>query len=119
MVVLGCSDTKVLVCCVMRLLFLFGGFNWVTVRGKQASSKDAPVLVVAPHSTYFDALPVVLMGGPSVVAKGETGHLPFFGSRISLCHFRLCELNVQHLSEFWALVVQRLILKISDTYSVR
>jgi len=105
--VLGCRDAKVLVCWVMRLLFLFGGFNWVTVRGKQASAKDAPVLVVAPHSTYFDALPVVLMGGPSVVAKGETGHLPFFGSRIFLCHFRLCELNVQNLSEYWALVVQR------------
>lgn len=100
MVVLGCRDTKLLVCWVMRLLFLFGGFNWVTVRGKQASAKDAPLLVVAPHSTYFDALPVVLMGGPSVVAKGETGHLPFFGSRIYLCHFRLCELNVQNLSEF-------------------
>lgn len=76
-------DTKALVCWVMRLLFLFGGFNWVTVRGKQASAKDAPVLVVAPHSTYFDALPVVLMGGPSVVAKGETGHLPFFGKLIN------------------------------------
>jgi 1-acyl-sn-glycerol-3-phosphate acyltransferase len=105
--VLGCSDTKALVCWVMRLLFLFGGFNWVTVRGKQASAKDAPVLVVAPHSTYFDALPVVLMGGPSVVAKGETGHLPFFGSRISLCNFRLRELNVQNLSAYWAPMVQR------------
>jgi lysophosphatidylcholine acyltransferase/lyso-PAF acetyltransferase len=64
----------------MRVLFLFGGFHWVTVRGKQASAKDAPVLVVSPHSTYFDALPVVLMGGPGVVAKGETGRLPLFGS---------------------------------------
>jgi lysophosphatidylcholine acyltransferase/lyso-PAF acetyltransferase len=64
----------------MRLLFLFGGFHWVTVRGKQASAKDAPILAVAPHSTYFDALPVVLMGAPTVVAKGETGRLPFFGS---------------------------------------
>jgi lysophosphatidylcholine acyltransferase/lyso-PAF acetyltransferase len=91
----------------MRLLFLFGGFNWVTVRGKQASAKDAPVLVVAPHSTYFDALPVVLMGGPSVVAKGETGHLPFFGSRISLYHVRLREPNLQELSSYWALMVQR------------
>jgi lysophosphatidylcholine acyltransferase/lyso-PAF acetyltransferase len=78
----------------MRLLFLFGGFNWVTVRGKQSSAKDAPILVVAPHSTYFDALPVVWMGAPSVVAKGENGQLPFFGSRISLNQFRLCELNV-------------------------
>lgn len=107
MVVLGCSDTKALVCWVMRLLLLFGGFNWVTVRGKQASAKDAPVLVVAPHSTYFDALPVVLMGGPSVVAKGEIGHLTFFGSRISICLFRRCELNMHNSSEYWALMAHR------------
>jgi lysophosphatidylcholine acyltransferase/lyso-PAF acetyltransferase len=70
----------------MRVLFLFGGFHWVTVRGKQASPKDAPILAVAPHSTYFDALPVVLMGGPGVVAKGETGRLPLFGSTICLLY---------------------------------
>ncbi|KDR09921.1 hypothetical protein L798_00358 [Zootermopsis nevadensis] len=69
-------DTKAMVCWAMRALFLFGGFHWVTVRGKQASAKDAPILALASHSTYFDALPVVLMGGPSVVAKGETGRLP-------------------------------------------
>jgi lysophosphatidylcholine acyltransferase/lyso-PAF acetyltransferase len=68
------------------LLFLFGGFHWVTVRGKQASAKDAPILAIAPHSTYFDALPVVLMGAPTVVAKGETGRLAFFGSTIDIFH---------------------------------
>lgn len=76
-------DTKMVTCRVMRVLFLFGGFHWVTVRGKQASAKDAPVLALAPHSTYFDALPVVLLGAPSVVAKGETGRLPFFGKLIN------------------------------------
>ncbi|KAJ9595046.1 hypothetical protein L9F63_013643, partial [Diploptera punctata] len=75
------NHTKMLACWVLRALFLFGGFNWVTVRGKQASAKDAPILALAPHSSYFDALPVILLGGPSVVAKGETGQLPFFGKK--------------------------------------
>lgn len=77
----------------MRALFLFGGFHWVTVRGKQASAKDAPILALASHSTYFDALPVVLMGGPSVVAKGETGRLPFFGSTNT--HSVICLVSVR------------------------
>ena len=40
------------------------------------------MLCVAPHSTFFDALAVAVMGAPSVVAKAETKHVPFFGSLI-------------------------------------
>lgn len=64
----------------MRALFLAGGFHWVTVKGKQATAKEAPVLALAPHSSYFDALPVVYLGAPSIVAKGDTEQIPFFGS---------------------------------------
>lgn len=94
----------------MRLLFLFGGFHWVTVRGKQASAKNAPILAVAPHSTYFDALPVVLMGGPSVVAKGETGQLPFLGSTIPLYFCPPRELNVQNGASLETIPVDRPLL---------
>ncbi|CAG0921595.1 unnamed protein product [Notodromas monacha] len=58
-------------CFSMRLLFLFGGFHWVSVKGKQANSKEAPIVVVAPHSSFFDALPVIMMGAPGLVAKGD------------------------------------------------
>ena len=54
------------------------------IKGDQASSKDAPILVVAPHSTFFDSLPVVLMGAPSVVAKAETTSIPFWGAIIKM-----------------------------------
>ncbi|XP_046993402.1 lysophosphatidylcholine acyltransferase isoform X1 [Schistocerca americana] len=76
-------NARAVICCVMRGLFLCGGFHWVTVKGKQATAKEAPVLALAPHSSYFDALPVVYLGAPSIVAKGETGHLPFFGKLIN------------------------------------
>ncbi|PSN47347.1 hypothetical protein C0J52_06559 [Blattella germanica] len=90
---LPCRDMKEVVCALMRALFVVGGFHWVTVRGKQASAKDAPILALAPHSTYFDALPVVFLGAPSVVAKGETGHLPFFGSTTLKLNPWICALG--------------------------
>ncbi|KAE8736760.1 hypothetical protein FOCC_FOCC017784 [Frankliniella occidentalis] len=74
------KDTKNVLCFLMRGLFAAGGFHRVHIKGRQAAPKDAPVLALAPHSSYFDALPVICLGAPSVVAKGETGHLPFFGS---------------------------------------
>merc|ERR1719397_359160 len=57
-------------------MFMCVGFV-VKVKGEQASSKDAPILVVAPHSTFFDALAVAVMGAPSVVAKAETKKCSF------------------------------------------
>jgi len=66
----------------MRALFFFAGFHWVTIKGKQASSEEAPVLVVGPHSSMWDSFPLILMGSPSVVAKADTKYTPFFGSKI-------------------------------------
>lgn len=63
-----------------RCVFVSAGFPWVTVRGRPASAVDAPVLVVAPHSSYFDVLVVIVMSAPSVVAKVETSRTAFFGS---------------------------------------
>jgi len=70
-----------IVCIILRFMFMCVGFV-VKVKGEQASSKDAPILVVAPHSTFFDALAVAVMGAPSVVAKAETSNIPFWGDLI-------------------------------------
>jgi len=70
------------ICYILRFMFFCCGFN-VKIVGKQASAKDAPILCVAPHSTFFDALAVAVMGAPSVVAKAETSTIPFWGSLIS------------------------------------
>lgn len=68
----------------MRLVFVAGTFHWVKIIGKQASPKEAPIVVVAPHSSFFDSLVAVIFGPPSVVAKAETSCLPFFGSETVL-----------------------------------
>ncbi|EZA60162.1 1-acylglycerophosphocholine O-acyltransferase [Ooceraea biroi] len=73
-------DMRIVICWMMRALFLCGGFHHLKVKGRKAETKDAPVLALAPHSSFFDALPVVYLGGPSIVAKGESSRLPFFGS---------------------------------------
>lgn len=64
----------------VRGVFTMSGFHLVQVKGSQAHPKDAPILAVAPHSSFFDALPVVVMGAPSVVAKGDLALLPLLGS---------------------------------------
>lgn len=67
------------VCQIVRIAFVVCGFHWVNVKGRQASAKEAPILAFAPHSSFFDALPVVYCGGASIVAKVGSERLPFFG----------------------------------------
>ncbi|KOB77070.1 Lysophosphatidylcholine acyltransferase 2 [Operophtera brumata] len=65
-----------------KLVIFAAGFHRVKILGKQntpANPRDAPVLVMAPHSSFFDAISIVWLGGPSVVAKADTARLPFIG----------------------------------------
>jgi len=67
---------------VLRFTYFCCGFHWISTSGCQASPEEAPILVVGSHSSFFDSLAVIVMGGPSVVAKEETSHIPFWGSLI-------------------------------------
>ncbi|CAH0730042.1 unnamed protein product, partial [Brenthis ino] len=67
---------------LMRLVVVAAGFHRVKVLGRQhlpSSPRDAPVVVIAPHSSFFDAIAIVCLGAPSVVAKADTARLPFIG----------------------------------------
>ncbi|GLH16238.1 Lysophosphatidylcholine acyltransferase [Gryllus bimaculatus] len=50
---------------VVRAVFACGGFWRVRVKGRRAAAAEAPVLALAPHSSFCDALPVVCLGAPS------------------------------------------------------
>jgi lysophosphatidylcholine acyltransferase/lyso-PAF acetyltransferase len=50
------------------------------VKGRQASRKEAPILVVAPHSTFLDAGITYVTGFPSIIVRRESGLNPFIGS---------------------------------------
>lgn len=71
-----------LIVILCRAVFFAGGFHWISVKGTRARTEEAPIIALAPHSSYFDALPVVYLDLTTVVAKSEAELVPFFGKLI-------------------------------------
>lgn len=65
---------------LFRGMYLLGSAHFVKVKGKMAHPKEAPIQIGAPHTSFFDALTVLLAGPGSVVGKVEAGKIPFIGS---------------------------------------
>ncbi len=63
-----------------RAYYFCMGFR-VVVKGKQVSSSEAPILAVAPHSTFFDGIVCIVAGLPSTVSRVENLATPIFGSK--------------------------------------
>ncbi|XP_071750393.1 lysophosphatidylcholine acyltransferase 2 [Centroberyx gerrardi] len=61
-----------------RTYYFCMGFR-VVVKGKQVSSSEAPILAVAPHSTFFDGIVCIVAGLPSTVSRLENLATPIFG----------------------------------------
>ncbi|KAM7011088.1 lysophosphatidylcholine acyltransferase 2 [Passerculus sandwichensis] len=64
---------------VTRMAYFVMGFQ-VKVKGKVASLSEAPIFVVAPHSSFFDGIVCALTGMPSIVSRAENLSTPVFGS---------------------------------------
>jgi len=58
------------------------GLHPVVVKGRRATPAEAPILVAAPHSTFFDGLAVFWSGGPYMVSREENRKIPFMGKCI-------------------------------------
>lgn len=78
-----------LVSWAMRGMYFVASFHRIKILGRQVSSKEAPILALAPHSSFFDSIAVILFGPPSILAKAETAVLPFFGSEFNNCVTRV------------------------------
>ncbi|KAF5925596.1 hypothetical protein HPG69_002043 [Diceros bicornis minor] len=63
-----------------RLLFFLLGFLRIRVRGQRASRLEAPVLVAAPHSTFFDPIVLLPCDLPKVVSRAENLSVPVIGA---------------------------------------
>uniref|UniRef100_A0A3P8V910 Lysophosphatidylcholine acyltransferase 2 n=1 Tax=Cynoglossus semilaevis TaxID=244447 RepID=A0A3P8V910_CYNSE len=61
-----------------RAYFFCLGFR-VVVKGKQVCSSEAPILVVGPHSSFFDGIVCIIAGLPSTVSRTENLAVPIFG----------------------------------------
>lgn len=66
---------------IMRAMWFSGGFHWIHVKGRPALPSEAPIITVAPHSSYFDAIPVT-MTMASVVMKTESKDIPVWGTLV-------------------------------------
>ncbi|XP_076580704.1 lysophospholipid acyltransferase LPCAT4 [Chaetodon auriga] len=63
-----------------RAVFVSLGFLWVEVKGRRANLKEAPVLVVAPHSGFLDMLVLCPAQLATVVSRSENTSLPVIGA---------------------------------------
>lgn len=64
-----------------RAVFFSMGFLWVKVKGRRADLKEAPVLVVAPHSGFLDMLVLCPTQLATVVSRSENTSLPVIGGK--------------------------------------
>jgi len=67
-----------------RLCFRITGFYIVETKGEIATKEEAPILVVAPHSTYFDGFVVFWCDLPYIVSRQENRRIPLLGKCIEL-----------------------------------
>jgi len=80
-VINGCiRELRTVICWWMCKMFFNMGFYRVTIKGIRATEREAPILALAPHSSFSDAFPVVLLTAPSLVVKQEVQEVPFFAS---------------------------------------
>lgn len=62
---------KPLICFIGKMSYLAGGMA-ISVRGRQASRSEAPILVVAPHSSFLDSCIVYATRMSSVIVRKES-----------------------------------------------
>ncbi|XP_035230088.1 lysophosphatidylcholine acyltransferase 1-like [Stegodyphus dumicola] len=73
---------KPLIVSFARLMFVVGGWVWIPHKGRRASAREAPILLVMPHSSFLDTAVVIALGCPGMVVKDSTTKAPFFGDMI-------------------------------------
>ena len=61
-----------------RTIFRVCGIN-VTSKGNIASTEEAPILVMAPHASYFDAVLMWWSNTPSCVIAADKINIPIYG----------------------------------------
>lgn len=65
--------------CIGRALSFSLGFHYVKTNGKRADKSVAPIIVAAPHSTFFDIFLAFTMDIPCAVSRIENAHIPILG----------------------------------------
>ncbi|KAK2192173.1 hypothetical protein NP493_37g07019 [Ridgeia piscesae] len=74
------SYIRPLVVFFARSVYFVCGFHWVSLRGTQVPAAVAPILALAPHTCYFDSLPVSFLNLSSVVTRASSEDVFMFGT---------------------------------------
>ena len=65
-----------------RMILFSMGFHKIKVTGELAASSEAPVIVIAPHSSFLDVFVLcVIHSTPSGISKMENLRTPVLGSK--------------------------------------
>jgi len=69
---------------VIRLVYFFAGVTWLSVKGQCANAEEAPIIVTAPHSSFFDpGLVWLCTRACSTVTKNDVLDIPVIGKIIA------------------------------------
>uniref|UniRef100_UPI00398F0966 lysophosphatidylcholine acyltransferase 2 n=1 Tax=Pristiophorus japonicus TaxID=55135 RepID=UPI00398F0966 len=74
-----CRASQIMLKSLGRVFFFCVGFMRIKVTGKKADAVEAPILVIAPHSSYFDAIVNIVADTPSIVSRAENARIPLIG----------------------------------------
>lgn len=85
-----------------RAYFFCMGFR-VVVKGTQVSSSEAPILAVAPHSTFFDGIVCIVAGLPSTVSRVENLATPIFGREMCCALSLRC---TKAICQYWVIATR-------------
>ncbi|OTF76027.1 lysophosphatidylcholine acyltransferase 1-like protein [Euroglyphus maynei] len=83
---------------LFRAILFVVGFYRVTIiqKGDINKEKDAPIYIMAPHTSLFDILAGVALQSPSSVAKADIVNIPLFGNIFKLSDPVLVERDSKH-----------------------
>ena len=83
-----------------RAMLFCMGFHWIKVKGRLSSPEEAPILAVAPHSSFIDALALAVICISSPISRKENESIPLVGGLFNL-HFRSWQqLSLRHQNVF-------------------
>ena len=62
-----------------RAMLFCMGFHWIKVKGQLSSPEEAPILALAPHSSFIDALALAVICISSPISRKENESIPLVG----------------------------------------
>ena len=84
-----CRSLKVIYRGVARSILFIIGFYWIKINGKLADKREAPIIVIAPHSSFQDMLMMDSLRPLSGLSRIENRGAPILGRESKLIYYYL------------------------------